>query len=96
MESVLLNSPLVDSIKTIIVNGKRTTIGCVVCLTTEGDNVYKAKGKRQLVQQLKQELSGHFENVVLPRKWRFVSQLPINEQGKTTQAALVSLFEEQP
>lgn len=94
MENVLLDSAFVSSVKTVAVIGKRTTIGCVICLSNQGKDIYKTGGKRQLVQQLKQVLSGHFENVVLPRKWRFVEHLPINEQGKTTQTALLSLFEE--
>jgi len=49
--------------------------------------------KKQLVNECKKILSLLFEASLLPRKWRFVQQLPFNNQGKLVKKVLVSLFE---
>jgi 3-hydroxymyristoyl/3-hydroxydecanoyl-(acyl carrier protein) dehydratase len=43
--------------------------------------------------QLRDYLLQFFEAIVLPKKWRFVERLPINNQGKTTHQQLQALFE---
>ena len=42
---------------------------------------------------LREFLASVFEPVVLPRKWRFVSAMPINAQGKTVVSDLCMLFD---
>ena len=34
-----------------------------------------------------------FENVVLPKKWRFVDELPVDVQGKKHKAEIAALFD---
>lgn len=48
--------------------------------------------KKHLVDRCKQLLSTSFEPSLLPRKWRFVQQLPFNTQGKLVKSALIELF----
>ncbi|MCW8833322.1 MAG: AMP-binding protein [Colwellia sp.] len=48
--------------------------------------------KKQLVNECKKALLSVFEPSLLPRKWRFVQQLPFNSQGKLVKAELVNLF----
>ena len=48
--------------------------------------------KKQLVNECKKALLSVFEPSLLPRKWRFVEQLPFNSQGKLEKAELVNLF----
>ena len=50
-------------------------------------------GTRATTQSLRLHLADYFEPVLLPRRWRFVDQLPHNERGKLTQVALAALFE---
>ena len=50
------------------------------------------KQKKYLVNECKQALLSVFEPSLLPRKWRFVQQLPFNSQGKLVKTALVNLF----
>ncbi|MBU2979658.1 AMP-binding protein [Alteromonas sp. C1M14] len=51
-----------------------------------------AASKRALVTQLKQFLTERFEPVCFPRKWRFVTELPFNSQGKLSYSSLEALF----
>jgi acyl-coenzyme A synthetase/AMP-(fatty) acid ligase len=49
-------------------------------------------GKRQLNEKLKQHLLSQFERVTLPRYFRYVERLPVDERGKTTASSLRALF----
>jgi len=48
--------------------------------------------KKHLVNECKKSLLTVFEPSLLPRKWRFVKQLPFNSQGKLVKTELVNLF----
>ena len=49
-------------------------------------------GKRQLNERLRAALLDTVERVALPRRFRYVAALPVNAQGKVTEAGLLSLF----
>lgn len=51
------------------------------------------KGKAALVKRLRHVLVQSFEAVCLPRRWRFVTELPQNCMGKITMEALTRLFD---
>ncbi|WP_144393754.1 AMP-binding protein [Pleionea sediminis] len=100
IEDKLTSSNLVKECRAILVrrhlrsqsDNAINAIGCVLVLSTLGERQLK-NGKLKLINQLKALLLGHFESVVLPRKWRIVDSLPINQQGKVTNERLVRLFE---
>lgn len=48
--------------------------------------------RKQLISTYKKALLSVFEPSLLPRKWRFVAQLPFNSQGKLVKTELVDLF----
>ncbi|MFP3344650.1 hypothetical protein R0J87_19425, partial [Halomonas sp. SIMBA_159] len=48
-----------------------------------------------LSQQLGAHLADSHDAVTRPRRWRFVEALPLNPQGKVTEAALETLFRPQ-
>ena len=48
--------------------------------------------RKQLISTYKKALLSVFEPSLLPRKWRFVAQLPFNSQGKLVKTELVTLF----
>ncbi|WP_417532741.1 AMP-binding protein [Marinobacterium stanieri] len=85
--------PLIKLARSLVLNGRRTEVGLVAELTDEGNKILQSHGKRALVQQLKAALSRCFEPVVLPRRWRFVSHMPYNAQGKITVESLKTLFQ---
>jgi acyl-coenzyme A synthetase/AMP-(fatty) acid ligase/3-hydroxymyristoyl/3-hydroxydecanoyl-(acyl carrier protein) dehydratase len=108
MEKALLTSGLVDEVR-LLVNtefvaeppsqdhasnqNQRQNIYAFIVLTEEGQTILQAQGKFTLNQQLRGILSKHVEAVALPRRWRYLEALPVNAQGKTTQAQLLTLLE---
>ena len=60
----------------------RDELGAILVLSDQGKERLLAIGKATFVREIRKSLSLYFESVVLPRKWRFVSELPQNGQGK--------------
>jgi acyl-coenzyme A synthetase/AMP-(fatty) acid ligase len=67
--------------------GERTVVGAVV--VTRG---CRPEDRKTLVAALKDHLRQKYDNVLLPRRWRFVEQLPYNERGKLAVENLVTLL----
>ena len=95
MEQCLQASALVEEARVLALPQSPNRLGAVIRLRDAGQAVLNASTKQALVQQLREQLSAHFERVLLPRKWRFVTALPIDAQGKVSHAALAALFAEQ-
>ncbi|MFA9440369.1 AMP-binding protein [Uliginosibacterium sp. sgz301328] len=94
IETHLLAMDEVDTVRALITeHGSRRLIAAVVVLSPRGRQRLATEGKRVLNAALKAHLAQHVEPVALPRRWRYVDALPINNQGKTTQAALAALFD---
>lgn len=64
----------------------RTVVGAVVALRTTAD-------RKPIIESLREHLRQRFDNVLLPRRWRFVDTLPFNERGKLVQAEIARLLE---
>ncbi|MFT4928002.1 MAG: acyl-coenzyme A synthetase/AMP-(fatty) acid ligase [Phenylobacterium sp.] len=93
LEATLSEHPWVQQCRSLVVSGKREQIAVAVVLTEQGQSHYQQHNKRHINQQLRQHLANHFEAVLLPRKWRYVSTLPVNSQGKVVHQDLMRLFE---
>ncbi|UUZ48391.1 hypothetical protein LP420_37120 [Massilia sp. B-10] len=74
------------------VAGERQALAAFVVLTPEGRALLDAHGKSAMNRRLRASLAGVVEAVALPRRWRYLDQMPINAQGKTPQALLLSLL----
>lgn len=80
-------------IRALVLTRKRRETAIVASLSAQGHKRLHEIGRKAFIQQLKQYLAEHFEPVLLPRRWRFVEQLPVNTQGKTTMKLLEDQFE---
>ena len=83
----------IDEAITVVLEGRRISIGAVVVLSAKGYQALAEKGRKQLIPVLKAHLDTAVEAVAVPRKWRLVYELPRNAQGKLTHADLMALFE---
>jgi hypothetical protein len=68
----------------------------VAALTEAGRAKLARAGKAALVAELRADLLATVDRVALPRRWRFVDALPVNAQGKSTEALLAALFQPTP
>lgn len=95
MEHEIEQTPWVHSAKVQVLKRKRDEVVVVAELTEAGKLLSAEHSQKELVKQLKLALSSSFEAVLLPRRWRFLSSLPYNAQGKLSMDRLSSLFDNQ-
>ena len=89
VEGRLKESGLLVDARAVLLEGARVTVG-VLGVPSERGRAVLARGKRALVEELKAALADTVERVVLPRRFRFVDELPVTAEGKTTDAAVLA------
>lgn len=92
LEQFCATHPWVAQARCCILSEPKSTLGLVVVLTEQGQQMLAHEGRLTLRKALREHLQRRFEKVVLPRKYRYVSHYPLNAAGKITQAALQQLF----
>jgi acyl-coenzyme A synthetase/AMP-(fatty) acid ligase len=94
MRARLLAHAWVRDAKLLLLRGRRTLIGAVVILNAQGQTALAESGKPAVRDALRGWLRHNYELVLIPRKWRFVDELPDNDMGKTEYSRLQRLFEQ--
>lgn len=92
VEARLAASDLIAEAAATVLDGNRRSVAVAAVLSAAGRDFRGQQGHKELCLRLRQHLAPYFESVVLPKKWRFVEQLPVNSQGKITQSAVKQLF----
>lgn len=67
-------------------------LGAVIIPSITGRTILDEAGQRHAAHALRAFLGESFEAVLLPRRFRFVASLPVDERGKTSVDALQFLF----
>ncbi|MES2018963.1 MAG: AMP-binding protein [Pseudomonadota bacterium] len=76
--------------------GARQALAGFVVLSEAGRVLLADGGKAAVNRALRAQLAAVVETVALPRRWRYVDQMPVNAQGKTTHAQLLALLNGPP
>jgi acyl-coenzyme A synthetase/AMP-(fatty) acid ligase len=93
IERHLLATPWVaDAAAVALDDGRRQFVGVVVKLSEAGAERLREDGRRRVADLLKEALRPKLEAVAVPRKFRYVDEIPVNTQGKRVQATLQELF----
>ncbi len=80
---------------TLVVLGDKTPyLGGVVVLDAAGADELAAIGTFRLGRRLRRDLSRNLPQPALPRRWRFVTEMPLGPLGKVRTSDLVALFAE--
>ncbi|MFP2899732.1 4-coumarate--CoA ligase, partial [Corallococcus sp. 4LFB] len=94
MERALVAGGLLREARVLpLTEGHRVTLAVVGVPDAEGWRLQEAGGRRSLSQALREKLAPHFESSALPRRFRYLEAMPVNSQGKSTEAALTALFD---
>ncbi|GEN09597.1 Acyl-coenzyme A synthetase/AMP-(fatty) acid ligase [Myxococcus fulvus] len=94
MERTLVAGGLLAEARVVPLHeGLRVTLAVVAVPTAAGGRLLTGQGKRSLNQALREQLAHGFEPAVLPRRFRYLEAMPVNSQGKSTEAALTALFD---
>jgi acyl-coenzyme A synthetase/AMP-(fatty) acid ligase/3-hydroxymyristoyl/3-hydroxydecanoyl-(acyl carrier protein) dehydratase len=92
LEQALTAHDWVSEARLGVVQENRASLGALLVLSEAGLSALRNQGRRAVTQALRQHLSGHCENLALPRRWRWLRQLPFNAQGKLAQAEVETLL----
>jgi len=96
MEAALTASGLAAEARVLVaeaVAGERQRLAAFIVPTAEGRSVLEREGKVALNNRLRAVLATVTEAVALPRRWRYLEQMPVNAQGKTTMTSLLALLD---
>jgi acyl-coenzyme A synthetase/AMP-(fatty) acid ligase len=95
IEAALLASTLVAQVRVIAlpeIAGQRQRLAALVVPSNLGRTVLLDGGKLALNRRLSAALAGAVDPVALPRRWRYLEQMPQDAQGKTTHRQLLALL----
>ena len=92
LEQALMAHDWVCDARLGVVQENRASLGALLVLSEQGLHALRNQGRRTLTQELRQHLSQHCEALALPRRWRLLRQLPLNAQGKLSQADVEALL----
>jgi acyl-coenzyme A synthetase/AMP-(fatty) acid ligase len=67
-------------------------LGVVVVLSAAGAAALERRGRRPVREALRRHLAAALDPTLLPRRFRFVAELPVSERGKLALKALQELF----
>ena len=81
MEQYLISNNLVTDCY-IGQYSKQQQLTAWVELNNEGIEVFRSKGRKEVIEQLKQHLAKNQENSDIPRFWFFTAKLPRDSQSK--------------
>ena len=94
VENRLLESGLVEDVKVVALsNDVRQYLAAALVLNEKGREQFKDSEKFMINRWFHDYLMKYFENVVIPKKWRFMEKLPTDVQGKKHKLEIMALFE---
>jgi acyl-coenzyme A synthetase/AMP-(fatty) acid ligase len=96
IEHYLLQSPWVQDAAAVgLDDGARQYVGVVLQLSDAGASELQRCGRRAFNELLKRSLRTKIEPIALPRKFRYLDEIPVDPQGKRQQTKLRELFQPQ-
>ncbi len=94
VENRLLETGLVEDVKVVALsNDVRQYLAAALVLNEKGREQFKDTKKFFINQWFHDFLMKYFENVVIPKKWRFLDKLPTDVQGKKHKLEIMALFD---
>ncbi|KQW37349.1 MULTISPECIES: AMP-binding protein [Pseudomonas] len=92
LEQALVAHDWVSEARLGVVQENRASLGALLVLSDAGLLALRNQGRRAVTEGLRRHLSEHCETLALPRRWRWLRQLPLNAQGKLPQAEVEALL----
>ncbi|MBO4405080.1 MAG: acyl-CoA synthetase, partial [Treponema sp.] len=86
---------LVRDVKVVAMEDRRQYLAAVIELNDEGNEKFRGERKLVINNYFHDFLTQYFENVVIPKKWRFVEKIPVDVQGKKHKEEIIALFKKE-
>jgi len=92
VENRIMESGLASSVCVIALEDKRQYLAAAIVLNDKGREKFAGMEKHYKNTFWREYLSRFFENLVIPKKWRFPESLPVDAQGKKKKEDIELLF----
>lgn len=92
VENRLLSTGLVADCSVVPMSDRRQYLAAALVLNAEGKAKFEGTEKYLINRYFHDYLLQFFENVVLPKKWRYLEKLPTDVQGKKHKPEIQALF----
>ena len=92
MENRILQSGIVCDVCVISINDKRQYLAAAVVFNEKGKNQFMELSKYEINNFWRNYLVQYFDNIVIPKKWRYPEALPLDSQGKKRKEDIKLLF----
>jgi acyl-coenzyme A synthetase/AMP-(fatty) acid ligase/uncharacterized membrane protein/3-hydroxymyristoyl/3-hydroxydecanoyl-(acyl carrier protein) dehydratase len=92
IESRILQSGLVSDVCVIFLEDKRQYLAAAVVFNDKGKSRFDGLEKHEINTFWREYLLQYFENIVIPKKWRYMETLPVDSQGKKKKENIQLLF----
>lgn len=93
VESRLYESGWVSDCSVVALSDRRQYLAAVVVLSEKGRGEFANLEKFEVNRRFHDFLMRYFENVVIPKKWRFVEKIPSDIQGKKHKDEIRAMFD---
>ena len=95
MESRITQSGLASGACVIPLEDKRQYLAAALVFNAEGKEKFGGLEKNEINAFWREYLLQYFENVLVPKKWRYLDALPLDAQGKKRKEDIELLFSEE-
>jgi uncharacterized membrane protein/acyl-CoA synthetase (AMP-forming)/AMP-acid ligase II/3-hydroxymyristoyl/3-hydroxydecanoyl-(acyl carrier protein) dehydratase len=92
IESRILQSGLASDVCVISLEDKRQYLAAVIVFNGKGKERFSGLEKHEINTFWREYLLKYFENIVIPKKWRYPETLPLDAQGKKKKEDIELLF----
>lgn len=92
VENRILQTGFVKDVCVVAMNDRRQYLAAAIVFNDEGKEKFRDAKKFDINMYFHNFLIQFFENVVLPKKWRYLESLPMDLQGKKKKLEIQALF----
>ena len=92
IENRILQSGLAGDVCVIPLENKRQYLAAAIVLNNKGKERFLGLEKHEINTYWRKYLLQYFENIVIPKKWRYPETMPLDAQGKKKRETIELLF----
>lgn len=92
VENRLRETGLVRDVRVVPMKGRREYLAAVIVLNEEGKSKFDGVSKKDINGFFEECLAEFLERTVLPKKWRYLEELPQDSMGKVKTRDVAALF----
>ena len=94
VENRILESGLASDACVIALEEGRQFLAAAIVFNAQGKEKFAGLEKNEINKFWREHLQNYFENMIIPKRWRYVDEIPMDSQGKKKRDEITQLFVE--